>query len=176
MNTIILRILNFIYGKSSCMHEVFVVKSKLHAYRCTGICIVHVPIFLIVHLIFFQILFFQYWWYKWIEKNLYSIICFYYLQRIASLLFLWVVLYWKARLMKLISNSGQTSWFVDYYDYMYLIRLQLLVLFVEIQSYLCTSTYLCCFYSKYVFIIHVLPAHVLLNHFIIPNKEFLECI
>lgn len=34
MNTIILRILDFIYGKSSCMHEVFVVKSKLHAYRC----------------------------------------------------------------------------------------------------------------------------------------------
>lgn len=134
MNTIILCILNFIYGKSSCMHEVFVVKSKLHAYRCTGICIVHVPIFLIVHLIFFQILFFQYWWYKWIEKNLYSVICFYYLQRIASLLFLWVVLYWKARLMKLISNSGQTSWFVDYYDYMHLILLQLLVLLLKYRA------------------------------------------
>lgn len=26
--------LYYIYGKSSCMHEVFVVKSKLHAYRC----------------------------------------------------------------------------------------------------------------------------------------------
>lgn len=77
---------------------------------------------------------FQDWWYKWIEKNLYSIICFYYLQRIASLLFLWVVLYWKACLMKLISNSGQTSWFVDYYDYMHLILLQLLVLLLKYRA------------------------------------------
>lgn len=156
------------------MHEVFVVKSKLHAYRC----IMYSACTNIFNRTFglFSDSLFQDWWYKWIEKNLYWIICFYYLQRIASLSFLWVVLYWNACLMKWISNSGQTSWFVDDYDYMYLICLQLLVLFVKIQSYLCTSTYLCCFYSKYVFIIHVLPAHVLLNHFIIPNKEFLECI
>lgn len=39
MNTIILRILDFIYGKSSCMHEIFVVKSKLPYMHTDVLCI-----------------------------------------------------------------------------------------------------------------------------------------
>lgn len=65
LNTIILRILNYIYGKSSCLFMVNLLvcmkylQSNQNYMHTDVLCIVHVPIFLIVHLVFFQILFFK---------------------------------------------------------------------------------------------------------------------
>lgn len=71
--TCILRILDFIYGKSSCMHEIFVVKSKLPYMHTDVLCINNSACTNIFNRTFglFSDSLFQDWWYKWIEKNLY---------------------------------------------------------------------------------------------------------
>lgn len=47
-------ILNFIYGKSTCVHKVYVVKSKLYRYIMYSTC---TNIF--IHVVFFQIFLFK---------------------------------------------------------------------------------------------------------------------